>query len=527
LQATQTIVVSPAAAATVLVSAGSGQTAPLEAAFANALSAKVSDGFGNAVPGTTVSFSAPSSGAGGTFAGGALSASVASGSNGVATAPVFTANSVTGPYSVAAAVTGLTTATFALTNAVLSAASMTLAAAGSAVAGSPLSVTASAFTANATADISYAGTVHFTSTDAQAVLPADYAFVPSDAGTHVFSLTLKTSGSQSVTATDTVDSALHASQALVESPAAAATIAASAGSGQTALEGAAFAAALAAKVSDAFGNVVPGASVKFSAPSSGAGGTFAGGSSSASVTTGSTGIATAPAFTANGTAGGYSVSAGMQGLTSTTFALTNAASIIVQPPDYSIIANPTTLTIVQGQSGSTLLMVTPVGGMTGTATFACTGLPAKAACVFAPVQVVMSGNDAVQTVALTVNTTGTNGVAAGLHSAWFPWNAAEMLAFLALPAGLLFFIIPGSMGAGFTITTSIRNETTRRRYVGIGFALLLGAFVAIGMTSCSGASSVGGGTEAATPPGQYSISAAASVTGATGHSALVTITVTQ
>jgi hypothetical protein len=515
LQATQIIVMSPAAAATVGVSAGSGQTALAESAFPIALSAKVSDAFGNGVPGTTVSFSAPSSGASGTFAGGALSASVASGTNGVATAPIFTANEVTGQYSVSAAVTGLSTATFTLTNAALSAASMTLVVAGSAVAGSPLSVTVSAFTANATADISYGGTLHFTSTDAQAVLPADYTFVPSDAGTHVFSLTMKTSGSQSVTATDTANSALHATQTVVESPAAA-MVAARAGSGQTAIEGVAFATALAAKVSDAFGNVVPGTIVVFSAPSSGAGGTFAGGGVSASVTTGSTGIATAPVLTANGTAGEYSVSAAVQGLASVTFALTNAVSTIVQP-DYSITTHPTSLTIVQGQSGSTVLTLTPVGGMTGTATFTCTDLPAKAACVFAPAQVVMSGNDAVQTVTLTVNTTGTNGVIAGIHPASFPWNAAGMLAFLALPAGLLFLVIPGS----------IRNGRSRQGYIYLWLVLLLGSFTAIGMTSCGGVSSSGGGTEAATPPGQYSISAAASVTGANGHSALVTITVTQ
>src|SRR5262249_61608751 len=33
----------------------------------------------------------------------------------------------------------------------------------------------------------YAGTVHFTSSDGQAVLPADYAFTAADAGVHSFS----------------------------------------------------------------------------------------------------------------------------------------------------------------------------------------------------------------------------------------------------------------------------------------------------------------------------------------------------
>src|SRR5262249_45671806 len=48
----------------------------------------------------------------------------------------------------------------------------------------------------------YTGTVHFTSSDGQAVLPADYTFVSGDAGVHTFSATLKTAGSQSITATD-------------------------------------------------------------------------------------------------------------------------------------------------------------------------------------------------------------------------------------------------------------------------------------------------------------------------------------
>jgi len=49
----------------------------------------------------------------------------------------------------------------------------------------------------------YTGTVHFTSSDAQAVLPANYTFTAADAGQHTFNATLETAGSQSLTATDT------------------------------------------------------------------------------------------------------------------------------------------------------------------------------------------------------------------------------------------------------------------------------------------------------------------------------------
>src|SRR5262249_62005203 len=44
----------------------------------------------------------------------------------------------------------------------------------------------------------YSGTVHFSSSDAQASLPADYTFTAADAGTHHVSPTLKTAGSQAV-----------------------------------------------------------------------------------------------------------------------------------------------------------------------------------------------------------------------------------------------------------------------------------------------------------------------------------------
>src|SRR5206468_291784 len=46
----------------------------------------------------------------------------------------------------------------------------------------------------------FTGTVTFTSSDAQAVLPADYTFVAGDAGVHAFSATLKTAGTQFMTA---------------------------------------------------------------------------------------------------------------------------------------------------------------------------------------------------------------------------------------------------------------------------------------------------------------------------------------
>jgi hypothetical protein len=70
-------------------------------------------------------------------------------------------------------------------------------------AGTGGSFTATALNADGSVNTGYTGTVHFTSSDPRAVLPADYTFTPSDAGVHNFTATLDTAGTQSITATDT------------------------------------------------------------------------------------------------------------------------------------------------------------------------------------------------------------------------------------------------------------------------------------------------------------------------------------
>jgi hypothetical protein len=112
-----TIAVKPAAAAIVLVSGGSGQTATVNTAFASPLKATVTDAYGNDISGIAVIFSAPSSGASGTFTGGVTTVTVNTNAQGIASAPTFTANSMTGAYTVTASVMGLTSkASFKLTN---------------------------------------------------------------------------------------------------------------------------------------------------------------------------------------------------------------------------------------------------------------------------------------------------------------------------------------------------------------------------------------------------------------------------
>jgi ELWxxDGT repeat protein len=101
----------------------------------------------------------------------------------------------------------------------------------------------------------YTGTVHFTSTDAQASLPANYAFTSGDAGVHTFRATLKTAGTQSITATDTTTASLTGTDGgITLNPAAASQFIIRAPSGVT--HGVAF--NLTVMVEDAYGNVITG-----------------------------------------------------------------------------------------------------------------------------------------------------------------------------------------------------------------------------------------------------------------------------
>jgi len=107
------------APASVTATAGTPQSAPVTTTFPVTLTVLVADRYGNAVPQVTVTFTAPASGASGTFAGGGTNVTIPTSAQGVASAPALTANDTTGGYSVTATVSGVgTAAQFSLTNTV-------------------------------------------------------------------------------------------------------------------------------------------------------------------------------------------------------------------------------------------------------------------------------------------------------------------------------------------------------------------------------------------------------------------------
>jgi hypothetical protein len=322
-------------AASVAPSVGSPQSATISTAFGTALQALVKDASNNPVSGVTVAFTAPGSGASGSFPGRQSVATAVTNASGIATAPVFTANTIAGAYAISASAAGVPTVTsFALTNLAGPVASVAPAV------GSPQSVTINtalgtalqALVKDASNNPVSGVTVTFTA-------PGSGAGGSFPGGQSVATAITNASGiaTAPVFTANTIAGVYAISASVPGLPtgtrflltnlaAPAASVAPSVGSPQSATINTAFGTALQALVKDASNNPVSGVTVTFTAPGSGAGGSFPGGQSAATAITNASGIATAPVFAANTIAGAYLISAAVAGVPiGTNFALTNLA----------------------------------------------------------------------------------------------------------------------------------------------------------------------------------------------------------
>jgi len=168
-----------------------------------------------------------------------------------------------------------------------------------------------------------------------------------------------------------------------------------------------------------------------------------------------------------------------------------------------VSVNPTTLTIVSGQSGTATFTVTPENGFNSSVSFACSGLPSEAACTFSPSSVTPSGQPV--TTKLTVTTTAP-GSAALIPRPFFQRPIYAIL----LPVLAMVF--------GFT--------ARRKRTLGgaklLSLLLLVGA---MGLAACSSGSNTV--KNPGTPVGTSMVSVSASAGAAINHAATLTITITR
>jgi len=419
----------------VTVVSGSGQSATVGTTFAAALVVVVRDAVSQIVPGATVTFAAPTTGARATLS----STNVVTDATGQSTITAI-AGQIAGSYAVTASVSGVATAaSFALTNTAGSGVNITATGGGgqSATVGNAFA-TALAVTVTDTFGNPVAGvTVTFTApvSGARAALSAP-AVTSATGQTSVTATANTVSGSYAVTAT-APGVTTPASFALTNNPGAAASLVATSGGGQAALTGTVFAAPLVATVKDSSGNAISGASVVFSAPGSGASAALSPSTAPTSVS-GQTNVAA----TANGTAGAYTVSASVAGVAvPVTFALTNYAPLLLAPATVTVAPRGSRGFAASGGQGAYVytLATNASGGVINASTGAYTAGPTP------------NVTDIVRvTDAASATTTATVTVSAGVSIS--PTSAA------VAPRGSRTFTASGGSGIGLTFSLSINGS---------------------------------------------------------------------
>ena len=245
------------------------------------------------------------------------------------------------------------------------------------VAGATYTVTVTAQTSTNATDAAYRGTVHFTSSDAQAGLPANYTFTAADAGSHTFTVTLKTAGTQSVSAVDTANASVSGNlSGVAVSPAAASQFLLS---GLSASQTAGTSGTITVTAKDPFGNLATGFTGTVTLTSTDTAATLPG---AYTFTTADHGAHT---FTLTfNTAGTESVTASTSGITATQSGITvaPAAPISLKATASSTSQINLTWTSGTGDTGYTIQRSangstgwTQIGTTTGT-TYSDTGLTA-------------------------------------------------------------------------------------------------------------------------------------------------------
>jgi subtilase family serine protease len=201
----------------------------------------------------------------------------------------------------------------------------------------------------------------------------------------------------------------------------------------------------------------PTGTVTFSDPSKGKLG---------SATLNSSGMAV---FTTSTLAGStYSITANYSG--DTNFASSTSSAVPYSVKYFNVSANPTTVAVTApGQSGSTTLTVTPLGGFNQIVTYNCTGLPTGATCTFAPASATSA--------TLSIATTGPSASLDKIHS-----ERSRLFYALMLPGFL-----------GLVLSTGKKSRGAMRL---LSFVAVL-SLAALWMPACGG----GGGSSTQSNPG--------------------------
>ncbi len=183
----------------------------------------------------------------------------------------------------------------------------------------------------------------------------------------------------------------------------------------------------------------------------------------------------------------------------------SAVSETVIMPDFSIAANPASLSITQGGSSTSVITITPTGGFSQALTLNCSGLPANSTCAFSPATVTPGGAAVTSTMTIATDVKATN-LARTRTTGWLA---------LGMPFG------PAGFAGVLGLLGIRRRKTSPGKQSAMRMLLVLGA-AAMGLTAigCGGGGPV-------TPAGTSTITVTASTTVAGGpsHSSTLTLTI--
>jgi phospholipase/lecithinase/hemolysin len=191
-----------------------------------------------------------------------------------------------------------------------------------------------------------------------------------------------------------------------------------------------------------------------------------------SLVSGSTTTAVATLTVSTLTPGVHSITAQFAGVNGYGSSTSPAITETVTAPALTEASESSSLTVTHGGSGTTSLNFYPVGGYTGTATLACGTLPAHVSCSLSSTTLTFTGNNASQTVQITLNA---DAVSARLAKPAFDHAHGD----LVLAAGS----VPALVLLGLAGFRRRRSALTR---AGSLLTVLLLSAAAVGISGCSG-----------------------------------------
>ena len=184
---------------------------------------------------------------------------------------------------------------------------------------------------------------------------------------------------------------------------------------------------------------------------------------------------------------------------------------VTAAPDFSIAANPASITVASpGQSGSTMLALSAMNGLTGTFSLVpqCVNLPSESTCAVSPASVTFSSTVTTATVMLTVSTRAPSSVPATRR--FQPTNSR-----------------PGTIFAmGLFALLSLLGLRRGRRRIQIAFTVMTFAAL-LTFAACGGGSGGGGGGahDPGTPVGLDSAASVSFTIGTATHAVPISINV--